>query len=115
MRAARVVIDTGVHIDGWSLEEAKQYLLAQTGISEDLANSEISRMHYPTSQLAYKIGELRFQAMRKRVARKLGSGFDLRNFHDAMLLWGPLPFDVLQRKIEDCPREPDCILGSPQQ
>ena len=115
MRSVRVVADTGVHIHGWSVAEAKQYFLAQTGRPEELVDSEIARLFYrPGFQLAYKIGAMRFQAMRERVAQKLGRRFDLRNFHDAMLRWGPLPLDILEAKVEDCLEEPDCMLAGPE-
>lgn len=113
MRAVRVVMDTGVHLDGWSLEDAKEYFLETTGRPEELADSEVARVEYapPGSQLAYKIGALRFHAMRERAEQKLGRRFDLRKFHDAVLSWGPLPLDVLEVKVDECLAEPGCVLG----
>jgi uncharacterized protein (DUF885 family) len=112
MRTLRVLIDTGVHIHGWSSEEAMKYFMKQTGTSKEQANFEVSRLLWPWPgfQLAYKVGEMQFRAMRARVTEKLGPQFDVRNFHEAMLRWGPLPFDVLERRCDDCLEEPDCPL-----
>ena len=107
-RAVRVVIDTGIHADGWSENRAKEYFLAETGKPQAEVESEVSRTLRPGSQLAYKVGQLRIQRLRKEVSRALGAQFDVRAFHDAILRWGPLPLEILERKLDECLNKPGC-------
>jgi len=107
-RAVRVVIDTGIHELGWSGSQAKDYFLKQTGKPEAEVNGEISRTLWPGGQLAYKVGQFRLQQMREATSRALGPHFDLRAFHDAVLRWGPLPLDILDRKLNECLDVPAC-------
>jgi len=107
-RAVRAVFDTGIHAHGWTVTKAKHYLMAQTGKSQAIAELEVGRAKRPAALLAYKVGEQRFKALRTRVAGVLGSRFDVRSFHEAMLRWGPLPLDILDRKVAECLDDPDC-------
>ncbi len=110
-RAVRVVIDTGIHADGWSESRAKEYFLAETGKPEAEVDSEVRRTLWPGGQLAYKVGQFRIQHLREKVSRALGAQFDVRAFHDAILHWGPLPLDILERKVDECLNAPSCMAG----
>jgi len=100
-RAARLVVDTGIHAFGWSRERAIDYLLQNLGLSEHDVISEVDRyIAWPGQALAYKIGELEIRRLRTEAERELGDAFDLRAFHDAMLENGALPLDVLRRRME---------------
>ena len=107
-RAVRVVIDTGIHADGWSESRATEYFLAETGKPKPEVDSELSRTLWPGGQLAYKVGQFRIQRLREQASRALGAQFDLRAFHDAILRWGPLPLDILERKLGECLNAPSC-------
>ena len=107
-RAVRVVIDTGIHADGWSESRAKEYFLAETGKPQAEIDSEVSRTLWPGSQLAYKVGQFRIQRMREEVSGALGKQLDVRAFHDAILRWGPLPLEILGRKLDECLNAPSC-------
>ena len=101
-RAVRVVVDSGIHGQGWSVERAREYFLKQTGRAEKDVDEEIQRTLWPAGQLAYKVGQSRIQSLREETERALGERFDLRRFDDAMLRWGPLPLDALKRRLEEC-------------
>ena len=107
-RAVRVVIDTGIQVDNWSDSRAKEYFLAETGKPQAEVDSEVSRTLWPGGQLAYKVGQFRIQRLREEASRALGSQFNVRAFHDAILRWGPLPLDILERKLDDCLNAPSC-------
>jgi len=107
-RAARLVIDTGIHANGWSESRAKRYFLAETGKPPAEIDSEVARTLSPGSQLAYKVGHFRIRHLREEASRALGAQFEVRAFHDAILRWGPLPLDILQRKLDECLNAPNC-------
>ena len=86
------------------------YFLAETGKPKVEIDSEISRTLWPGSQLPYKVGQIRIQHLRQQAAEALGAQFDARAFHDAMLRWGPLPLDILQRKLGECLSAPRCSV-----
>jgi uncharacterized protein (DUF885 family) len=110
-RAVRVVIDTGIHADGWSESRAKRYFLAKTEKPEAEVDGEVSRTLWPGTQLAYKVGQFRLQHLREEAAGgTLGAQFDERTFHDTILRWGPLPLDILKRKLEECLNAPSCAV-----
>jgi uncharacterized protein (DUF885 family) len=101
-RAARLVVDTGIHAKRWSRERAIGYLESHTGkpISEVVA--EVDRyIVMPGQALAYKIGQLEILAYRDRARRALGDAFDLREFHDVLLGGGGLPLELLERKVDE--------------
>ncbi|HEY3587281.1 MAG TPA: DUF885 domain-containing protein, partial [Myxococcaceae bacterium] len=103
LRAMRLVLDTGLHHEGWSRERALEYGTEQFGNrpgGNGFLLLEIDRyLADPGQALGYKIGELAIRKMRKEAEQRLGSAFDLRAFHDAVLESGPLPLDVLAEKM----------------
>jgi uncharacterized protein (DUF885 family) len=100
-RACRLVVDTGLHAKGWSRQKAIDFMLENTGLSQNNIEREVDRyITWPGQALAYKIGELKIRELRERAEEKLGDGFDLRRFHDAVLRSGALPLSVLEEEIE---------------
>jgi uncharacterized protein (DUF885 family) len=100
-RAARLVVDTGLHAKGWSREQALKYWMDVTGASEQQATAQIDRyLAWPGQPLGYKIGALKIQELRRRAERKLGARFSLAAFHDQVLGEGSLPLAVLERRID---------------
>ncbi len=100
-RAARLVVDTGLHAKGWTREQTIRYLVDEAGDSEDDARNATERyMAMPGQALSYKIGALKIMELRRRAATKLGPKFSLAKFHDAVLAEGSLPLDLLETRIE---------------
>lgn len=99
-RAARLVIDTGIHAYGWDRDKALNYLKAHTALSEHEITTEIDRyISWPGQAVAYKLGELTIRRLRKEAEDKLGERFDQRHFHDAILSLGSVPLPVLEEQI----------------
>lgn len=99
-RAMRLVVDTGMHHEGWSREKAIQYLAATGGYQPDDVTGEIDRyLADPGQALGYKVGELAIRELRAAEEKRLGDKFDLRAFHDRVLESGALPLALLQRKF----------------
>ncbi len=95
-RAARLVVDTGLHHKGWTHEQAVEYLVGETALSRHNVVAEVDRyICMPGQALAYKIGELRISEIRRR-AEAAAIDFDLRGFHDRLLALGGAPLDVLE-------------------
>lgn len=96
-RAARLVVDTGLHARGWSKQQALDYLTQNTPLSKSESEQEINRyLVIPGQAVAYKMGELKLLSIRQQMQDKLGSRFDLPRFHTALLSQGTLPLDVLE-------------------
>jgi uncharacterized protein (DUF885 family) len=101
-RAARLVVDTGLHAFGWSRQRAIDFMVERTGVEREFVVSEIDRyLSDPGQALAYMIGRLKFDELRARARGKLGAKFDLRRFHNMLLDQGALPLDVLDRLADE--------------
>ena len=97
-RAVRLVVDTGIHSRGWSRDRAREYF-AQHVPSQSLA--EVDRyIARPGQALAYKLGELEIVRLRRKAEQALGSRFDVRDFHDAVLRNGSMPLDLLEPQVD---------------
>ena len=101
-RAARLVVDTGIHAMGWDKARAVAYMRENTALTDANIDAEVNRyISWPGQALGYMIGNIRIRELRARAQKALGPKFDLRRFHDAVLLQGSVPLDVLERQIED--------------
>ncbi|TAH45185.1 MAG: DUF885 family protein [Gammaproteobacteria bacterium] len=99
-RACRLVIDTGIHHKGWSRDQALAYLREHTALSEHEVGTEVDRyISWPAQALSYKLGEIRIVDLRAEAEKELGSDFDIRAFHDALLAQGSVPLPVLDQQI----------------
>jgi uncharacterized protein (DUF885 family) len=99
-RACRLEMDVGIHWKGWSKEQAESCLRNNTALPETSVERETQRyIAWPAQALAYKIGELQFLAERRRAEQALGTEFDIRGFHDAVLDDGPMPLSILHEQI----------------
>ena len=102
LRAMRLVVDTGIHNEGWSRQAAIDYMLKNSAMSATDATAEVERyIAIPSQALAYKIGQLTIRRLRTKAEKELGDKFDVRDFHAQLLMSGALPMAVLQAKIED--------------
>ena len=100
-RAIRLVLDTGIHAKGWTLEQAMEYARRNSSQSETSIRAEVERFAaIPGQALAYKVGELKITELRRRAEAALGPRFDIKAFHRAVLEDGALPLDVLEAKID---------------
>jgi len=100
-RAARLVVDTGIHALGWSRQQAIDYLNNNTANPPHDNQVEVDRyIVWPGQALGYKIGQLKIQALREKAQAALGDKFDLRRFHNAILDHGALPLSVLEKQID---------------
>ncbi|MDE1466552.1 DUF885 domain-containing protein [Aurantiacibacter sp. D1-12] len=100
-RATRLVVDTGIHAMGWTRQEAVDYMLDNTALSEGNINAEVNRyITWPGQAVAYKIGELKIRELRTRAEEALGADFDLRDFHDTVLENGAVPLNVLEAHVD---------------
>lgn len=101
-RACRLVVDTGMHAFGWSRQQAIDYLLSNTALSQHEVEREIDRyISWPAQALSYKIGELRIKALRRHAEDTLGERFDIRRFHDTIVGNGSMPLAVLEEIVEE--------------
>ncbi|MEC4725899.1 DUF885 domain-containing protein [Shewanella sp. D64] len=101
-RAARLVVDTGMHAKGWSRQQALDFMASNTALSLHNVTTEIDRyISWPGQALSYKIGELTIKRLRAQAEDELGEKFDIRAFHDAILENGSVPMLVLEQQIQD--------------
>lgn len=99
-RAIRLVVDVGLHSKGWTREQAIKYMLDNEPTSEQEATAEIERyMAIPAQALSYKIGEMKIRELRNKYAQQLGSKFNIKDFHDELLVDGCVPLSVLEKKM----------------
>jgi uncharacterized protein (DUF885 family) len=102
MRAARLVVDTGIHYKRWTREQAIAYMMDKTGIAEAAVTAEVERYFVdPGQALAYKTGMLKILALREKARQQLGDKFDLKQFHNEVLVHGALPLTLLEGVIND--------------
>jgi uncharacterized protein (DUF885 family) len=100
-RSIRLVVDTGLHSQGWTRERVLGYMEANSSAAEARRVSEAERyIAIPGQALAYKIGQLKIRELRTRAEQALGRRFDVRQFHTAVLADGALPLDVLETKVD---------------
>lgn len=101
-RACRLVIDTGIHVKGWTRREAIALLEENSALSTHNIRTEVDRyISWPGQALSYKMGELKILELRKRATEQLGKKFDLREFHSKILLAGGLPLTLLERQVDE--------------
>ena len=101
LRAMRLVVDTGIHTKGWGRDQAIQYMLDHSNMGRTDVTAEVERyIAIPGQALAYKIGALTIQRLRKKAELELGDKFDIREFHAEVLMTGALPLTILERKID---------------
>ncbi|MBV9620055.1 MAG: DUF885 family protein [Gammaproteobacteria bacterium] len=100
-RAARLVVDTGIHAQGWSREQAREYFRRYTALSEREIDTEIDRyITWPGQALSYYLGEHALLEGRRKAEQALGERFNVRAFHDAVLELGSVPLPVLAARID---------------
>ena len=101
LRAMRLVVDTGIHAKGWTRDQAIDFMMNNSGMTRTEVVAEVDRyIAIPSQALAYKIGALKIQELRKRAETKLGPKFDIKAFHEQVLNTGGLPLAVLEAKID---------------
>jgi uncharacterized protein (DUF885 family) len=100
-RACRLVVDTGVHYLGWTRQQAIDFMAENSALTLHNITTEVDRyIAWPGQAIAYKLGELKFRDLRRRAETELGAAFDVREFHDAVLLSGAVPLDVVEKNIQ---------------
>jgi uncharacterized protein (DUF885 family) len=105
-RAVRLVVDTGLHAQGWSRDQVVEFFRKYQPVDEPTIQSETDRyIAWPAQALSYKLGQLKFRELRSRAQQQLGSKFDIRSFHDEMLNGGVLPLDLLDSRTNSWIRE----------
>lgn len=102
LRAARLVVDTGIHAQGWTREQAIAYMVATTGKAQAEVASEVERyMAMPGQACAYKVGELKILELRARAQAALGPRFNLKDFHTVILENGGVPLTLLEQLVDE--------------
>lgn len=101
-RACRLVADTGIHWFGWDIEQARKCFTENSALAPHNIQTELERyIAWPGQALAYKIGELKLRELRRKAEEALGARFNVRSFHDFILLGGSLPLDVLEERVTE--------------
>ena len=100
-RAVRLVVDTGIHYFGWDRQRAIAFFMDNAGKSElDIVNEIDRYINWPGQALAYKIGQMKLLELKKKAKEKLGTKFDIRDFHDTVLREGAVPLDELEILVD---------------
>jgi uncharacterized protein (DUF885 family) len=100
-RAIRLVVDTGIHSQGWTRDQVVDFFRKYGAVDEPTIQSETDRyIAWPAQALSYKLGQLKFRELRERARKELGPKFDIRSFHDEMLDGGTLPLDLLEARTD---------------
>lgn len=100
-RACRLVVDTGLHAQGWTRQQAIDFMASNTALSLHEIGTETDRyISWPGQALAYKMGEIKIKELRHKAEAALGTDFDVREFHDVILLNGPVPLTVLEEEVD---------------
>jgi uncharacterized protein (DUF885 family) len=116
MRAVRFVVDTGIHADGWTRDQAVSYFRESGAADEPTIQAEIDRyIALPAQSLSYKIGQLKIRELRARAEQQLGPRFDIRKFHDEILSAGNLPMDMLDARIDGWIKSVQAAVENPGQ
>lgn len=99
-RAARLVVDTGIHAKGWTRDQVVDFMASNTALSLHEINTETDRyISWPGQALSYKIGELKIRELRKKAKEELGADFDIREFHEVILGQGTVTLDILEKRV----------------
>jgi uncharacterized protein (DUF885 family) len=97
-RAVRLVVDTGIHAQGWTRDQVVEYM-RKNDVNEPLIQSETDRyIAWPAQACSYKLGQLKIIELREKARKELGPRFDIRTFHDEILSGGALPLDMLDAR-----------------
>jgi uncharacterized protein (DUF885 family) len=100
-RAARLVVDTGIHAQGWTRDQARQFMHDNTALADHEIETEVDRyISWPAQALSYYLGELSIRRARAKAEQALGPRFNIRAFHDAVLELGSVPLPVLEARID---------------
>ncbi|WP_047247336.1 DUF885 domain-containing protein [Maribacter thermophilus] len=101
-RAARLVVDTGIHAKGWTKQQVLDFMKNNTALSLHEINTETDRyIAWPGQALSYKMGELKIRELRKKAEKVLGPDFDIRKFHDVILGQGTVTLPILERRVHN--------------
>jgi uncharacterized protein (DUF885 family) len=101
LRACRLVVDTGMHLHGWSRDRAVQYMLDNSPLPRGEIEAEIDRyIGNPGQAVSYMIGRLEIEAARRHAEETLGAKFDIADFHEAVLGHGTVPLETMRRSVE---------------
>jgi uncharacterized protein (DUF885 family) len=112
-RACRLVVDTGVHAFGWTRQQMRDFMAENTALSlHEIATETDRYISWPAQALAYKLGEIKIRDLRRRAEAALGTAFDVREFHAAVLMNGSVPLDVLEQVITEWIEEQKTATGS---
>jgi uncharacterized protein (DUF885 family) len=101
-RAARLVVDTGIHEKQWTFDKAADYMVENTGLPRDMVTGQISRyIAWPGQATAYKIGMIKILELRQHAIDQLGEAYDIKEFHSIILGNGSMPLDVLEKVVQN--------------
>ncbi|MAJ51643.1 MAG: DUF885 domain-containing protein [Flammeovirgaceae bacterium] len=100
-RACRLVVDTGIHVKGWTRAQVVHFMSVNTALSLHEINTEVDRyISWPGQALSYKIGELKIRELRKKAEESLGVKFDIRDFHEIILAQGTVTLAIMEARVK---------------